>query len=157
MRLLMVGDGKHKNELEARVRALGLADRVSFLGELPAGAQVREQLDKADLFVLPSYTEGLPRAMVEAMARGLPCIGSTVGGIPELLPGEDMVLPGDVTALAEKIRDVLLDPNRLSRMAERNLEKARQYSGQILRDKRVAFYQYVRDVTETWLLEHLRK
>jgi glycosyltransferase involved in cell wall biosynthesis len=151
LQLLMVGDGKHRSELEARAKALGLADRVIFLGQLQAGAQVHEQLDKADLFVLPSYQEGMPRAMLEAMARGLPCIGSTVGGIPELLPQEDMVPPGDAPALAEKIRDVLQDPERLSRMAKRNLEKAQRYSDQILHDKRVAFYQHVRDVTETWL------
>ena len=151
LQLLMVGDGKHRSELEVRAKALGLVDKVIFLGQLKAGAQVRDQLDKADLFILPSYTEGLPRAMLEAMARSLPCIGTIVGGIPELLPEEDMVPPGDVPALAEKIREVLSDPERLSRMAERNFEKARQYSNRFPQAKRLAFYQYVRDVTEVWL------
>jgi glycosyltransferase involved in cell wall biosynthesis len=147
----MVGDGKHRSELEVRAKALGLVDKVIFLGQLKAGAQVRGQLDKADLFILPSYTEGLPRAMLEAMARSLPCIGTMVGGIPELLSEEEMVPPGDVPALAEKICDVLSDPERLSRMAKKNFEKAWQYSDRVLQIKRVAFYQYVRDVTEVWL------
>jgi glycosyltransferase involved in cell wall biosynthesis len=125
--------------------------RTLFLGELPAGEAVRAELDRADLFVLPSRTEGLPRAMLEAMARALPCLGSTVGGIPELLPPEDMVSPGDVTALARKIREVLADPPRMSRMSARNLEKAQAYREEILQERRVAFYQHVKEKTEAWL------
>ena len=96
LRLVLVGDGKHRPELEARAAALGMGDRVIFRGQLTAGEAVRAALDAADLFSMPSRTEGLPRALIEAMARGLPCIGSTVGGIPELLPPEDMAPPGDV-------------------------------------------------------------
>src|SRR5262249_10847974 len=62
--LIMVGDGKHRSELEARAAALGLDRRVCFRGQVTAGEAVRAQLDQADLFVLPSYQEGLPRAMV---------------------------------------------------------------------------------------------
>lgn len=86
IKLVLVGDGQYRAELEARSAILGLGPRVSFQGLLPSSEAVREQLDRADIFVLPSHQEGLPKAMVEAMARGLPCIGSTVGGIPELLP-----------------------------------------------------------------------
>ena len=108
LELVIVGDGKYRKDLQNLAQRLGVSERVSFRGMLPAGQAVRDELDAADLFVLPSRTEGLPRAMIEAMARGLPCIGSTVGGIPELLPPEDMVPPGDVSALAEKIREVIL-------------------------------------------------
>jgi glycosyltransferase involved in cell wall biosynthesis len=111
---------------------------------------VRAALDHADLFVLPSRTEGLPRAMIEAMARALPCIGSTVGGIPELLPPEDLVPPGDAAALARKIREVVCDPDRMARMSARNLEQARQYREDALSGRRIAFYQRVREVTEAW-------
>jgi glycosyltransferase involved in cell wall biosynthesis len=151
LNLVLVGEGKHRAELEARARAQGLSERVRFLGQLPAGKAVRAQLDQADLFVLPSKTEGVPKAMIEAMARGLPCIGSTVGGIPELLPPEDMVPPGDAVALAAKIRAVLTDPERMARMSARNLEKAQEYCEEILRQRRIAFYSYVREKTEEWL------
>ena len=117
LRLTIIGDGKHRSELEARTRTLGLAGRVRFLGQLTAGDPVRQELDRADLFVLPSLTEGLPRAMIEAMARALPCIGSTVGGIPELLLPEDMVPPGDAAALARKICEVVTAPERMARMS----------------------------------------
>ena len=111
------------------------------------------QLERADLFVLPSHQEGLPRAMVEAMARALPCIGSTVGGIPELLPPEDMVPPGNVTALATKIRQVITDPDRMAQMSARNLQIATEYRDEILQKQRIEFYRYVREITETWLKE----
>jgi glycosyltransferase involved in cell wall biosynthesis len=149
--LVLIGDGKHRAELEARVNAAGIGDHVAFLGQLPAGEAVREQLDRADLFVLPSRQEGLPRAMIEAMARALPCIGSTVGGIPELLPAEDMVPPNDPVALAQKIRDVVSDSERMALMSARNLENSRKYHEKVLRERRVAFYRHVRERTETWL------
>ena len=151
LKLVLVGDGKYREELEALAAKLGLGERVCFLGQLTVGDAVRAQLDRADLFVLPSHQEGLPRAMIEAMARGLPCIGSTVGGIPELLPPEDMVPPGDVAALAQKIHEVVTAPERMTRMSARNLEKAKEYAEEVLRQRRIAFYRYVREKTEEWL------
>jgi glycosyltransferase involved in cell wall biosynthesis len=151
LKLVLVGDGKHRAELEAQAAALGLRERVCFRGQLTAGDAVRAELDQADLFVLPSHQEGLPRAMIEAMARGLPCIGSTVGGIPELLPLEDMVPPGDVIALAHKICEIVTNPERLARMSARNLEKAKEYRDEVLRERRDMFYHFVREKTEAWL------
>lgn len=154
LELTIVGDGKLRPELEARARDLELGERVRFLGQLPAGEAVRAQLDKGDVFVLPSRQEGLPRAMIEAMARALPCIGSTVGGIPELLPPEDMVPPGDAAALARKIQEVVTDPRRMARMSARNLAKAAKYHDHVLRERRNAFYRYVKEKTEEWLDYH---
>lgn len=151
LRLVVLGDGQYRAELENLANSLGLNERIRFLGQIPARDAVRAQLDAADLFVLPSRTEGLPRAMIEAMARGLPCVGSSVGGIPELLPAEDMVPPGDANALALKIREVVTNPTRMMAMSARNLEKARQYAEPILRQRRIAFYQYVKEATEAWL------
>jgi glycosyltransferase involved in cell wall biosynthesis len=147
VRLVLVGDGRHRAELAARPAAQRLGERLTFTGALPAGMPIRAALDAADLFVLPSYQEGLPRAMVEAMARGLPCVGSTVGGIPELLPPEDLVPAGDVGALAQKIREVLGDDERLARMSTRNLEVAREYREDLLEAKRLGFYEELRRVT----------
>ncbi len=147
-RLVLVGDGRHRAELEARAAARGVGDRVHFLGAVPAGAAVRRVLDDADLFVLPSHQEGLPRAMVEAMARGLPCVGSTVGGIPELLTAEDLVPPGDVAALAATLDAVLGNVARLARMSERNLDVARGYREDLLDERRLGFYERLREATE---------
>lgn len=151
IQLVIVGDGKHRPALEARVARAGLGGRVRFTGQLSSSAAVRVELDQADLFVLPSYQEGLPRAMIEAMARGLPCIGSTAGGIPELLSPDDMVPPGDRRALAHAISTVLTDQQRMQRMAARNLETARAYRSSVLRQRRIALYRHVRRATEAWL------
>jgi glycosyltransferase involved in cell wall biosynthesis len=137
--LTLVGDGKHRLELETMVRQLALSDHVHFTGQLPAGDAVRAQLDRADVFVLPSKTEGLPRAMIEAMARGLPCIGSSVGGIPELLLSGDLVPPNDVQALADKIMEFASNPQRMTQSAARNLQKAREYHEDVLRTRRIEF------------------
>ncbi|MBW2135161.1 MAG: glycosyltransferase family 4 protein [Deltaproteobacteria bacterium] len=149
--LVIVGDGKHRLDLEARAAMQGLGNRVRFLGRLPAGKAVRFQLDQADLFVMPSRMEGLPRALLEAMARALPCIASRVGGIPELLAPEDLFPPNDVDALARKIYEVAIDPERQALMSARNLKKAKEYHIDILLPKRIAFYRHIKEMTSEWL------
>jgi glycosyltransferase involved in cell wall biosynthesis len=144
VRLVWAGDGRYRAVLERQAASLGVGEAVSFVGEVPAGAGVRAVLDGADLFVIPSRTEGLPRALIEAMARGLPCIGTCVGGIPELLPESDLVAPDDPEALAERIRAVLLDPGRRDVMSERNLARAREFRSDLLRERRNAFYRELR-------------
>jgi glycosyltransferase involved in cell wall biosynthesis len=151
LEVIMIGDGRYRSQLEKQAHQLGVAESVHFLGRLPAGAPVREQLDNAELFVLPSRTEGLPRAMIEAMARGLPCIGSAVGGIPELLEKNDMVPPGDITALADKICEILVDTKRMIRMSAQNQVKAKEYCEGVLRGRRIAFYEHLKKETEGWL------
>jgi glycosyltransferase involved in cell wall biosynthesis len=148
VRLVHVGDGRCRPQLERLAAQLGVADRVVFTGVLPAGEAVRRELDAADLFVLPSRTEGLPRALVEAMARGLPAIGSTVGGIPELLPAEYLVAPDDVDGLASRIRRLLTDPGRLAEASAQNLIRARDFAGELTAFRRHAYYQAVRAATE---------
>ena len=80
LRLTLVGDGCYRQRLGELASELGVAERVRFLGRLPSGAPIREELDRADAFVLPSRQEGLPRAILEAMALGLLFIGSNIGG-----------------------------------------------------------------------------
>jgi glycosyltransferase involved in cell wall biosynthesis len=150
LRLLVLGEGRYRRSLE--IRASRLRERVQFLGQVSSGAEVRAHLDKADIFVLPSRTEGLPRAMIEAMARALPCLGSSVGGIPELLLSQDLVPPGDADALSHKIREVVESPERLTAMSARNLEKSQQYRDEILRRQRNSFYLHLKTITEHWLL-----
>lgn len=145
LRLSFVGDGKYRQMLTDRAAQLGIASCTRFCGLLPAGSAVRAELDSADLFVMPSRTEGLPRALLEAMARGLPCIASAVGGIPELLEAEDMFPAGDWVALANKLREVIRAPERRQRMAERNLARAHNFSDHLLAARRREFYQALRD------------
>lgn len=136
----VAGDGKFRRSLQQLATELGIINRVNFLGALIPGKQVLQFLDAVDLFVLPSRQEGLPRALVEAMARGCPCIGSNVGGIPELLMEEDMVVPGDADLLATKISETTCDFQRLDRMSRRNWIKAQEYESGLLAERRREFY-----------------
>jgi len=151
LELIVVGGGRYLTGLQQHATARGIADRVTFLGEVPAGQAVRDQLDNAHVFVLASRTEGKPRAMIEAMARGLPCIGSDAGGIPELLPPDCIVPRGDATALAEKIAAIYGDQDRLAYMSASNLTRARDYHDSVLDIRREAFLRHVRSRTEEWL------
>lgn len=103
IRLLCAGDGSLRGALEAQARDLGVADRVSFLG---FRSDMAELFSACDLVVLPSHYEGLPLALVEAMAAGRPVIATAVGGTGELVvDGRTGVLvePGDPEALAAAI------------------------------------------------------
>jgi glycosyltransferase involved in cell wall biosynthesis len=151
---VIVGDGKFRPILMAQTERLGLASHIQFAGWVTAGEPVRQILDEADLFVLASRTEGLPRAMVEAMARARPCIGSNVGGIPELLDASEMVPADDSQALADKIIAVLRDSNRMEAMSRLNLERSREYCDTVLNERRRRFYEHVRDFTREWGRTH---
>ena len=100
----------------------GVADLVSFDGVRPAGKGVAGWLDSIDIHLQPSFQEGLPRATVEAMSRGAACIGSTCGGIPELLPADRLHEPGDVALLATRIRALATDPVALAEASARDFE-----------------------------------
>jgi glycosyltransferase involved in cell wall biosynthesis len=150
VRLLHIGAGRFRPYLERLTAELGLGQRVEFVGALPAGAEVRRILDTADLFVMPSRTEGLPKALIEAMAWGLPAVGTAVGGIPELLAPEDLVVPDDVGGLASAIRRFIADPNRLAEASARNLVRAASYSYEVLTARRGVFYGQVRDAVTQW-------
>lgn len=140
----LVGDGRHREAMESLAQELSIQDSVVFMGHLKFGDPIFDFLDSLDLFVMPSRAEGLGRALVEAMARGCPCVGSQVGGIAELLDFGELVPPGDPVSLADKIMEVTGNPLRMKQMAQRNLEKAKQFSPELLKEVRHNFYSYVR-------------
>jgi glycosyltransferase involved in cell wall biosynthesis len=147
--IFVAGEGRYLEEMKSAARRLGIEDRTRFLGQLPFGKAVFDFLDSVDLFVLPSHAEGLPRALLEAMARGCPCIGTNVGGIPELLPSKDIVPAGDPVALAGKIAEVVGDHARLIEMAQRNSDKVKEFSPEVLARARRDFCRFVRAHTRS--------
>jgi hypothetical protein len=109
---------------------------------------VRGELARADLFVLPSKTEGLPRVIIEAMSVALPCLGTTVGGTPELLPAENMVPAGDAAVLAAKITEVVSTPGRMNVMSVWSVQMAPRYAASVLTQRRTALYRHLRERTQ---------
>lgn len=145
--LRFVGGGKQVASLKEQAHRAGLGSRVHFLGQLPSGVRIREELDRANLFVLPSRAEGLPRALIEAMARALPAIASNIGGIPELLQPEHMFPADNAPALSGKLSEIANQPDGLAAMSARNLRKAHDYGEEILRERRDQFYERLRSLT----------
>jgi glycosyltransferase involved in cell wall biosynthesis len=148
LELTILGDGRSRNELERLRDKLGLAKRVKFTGQVVSRPDVLSYLANSDMFVLASRAEGLPRALVEAMACGLPCIASSVGGIPELLPPHSMVPPGNPRLLSDAIQSAFSDPQLLKRMADENYRRVLKFRQQNLEEIRKTFLSLVRDATK---------
>ena len=110
-KLLVVGDGEDRAACEEAVRSHAFGDRVSLLGEQ---SDTRPFLAAADVFILNSRSEGTPRALLEAMAMGLPGLCPAVGGIPDMLAGRGwLTQPNDPGSLREAIRLVLRHPEQI--------------------------------------------
>lgn len=143
----IAGDGRYRAELEEQAARLGLADATIFLGTVTP-AVIREHLDQADLFVMPSRTEGMPRALIEAMAKGLPAIGSDVGGITELLDDDYRFAREDVVSFAAIAIRLLKDRDEYARQSARNLALAWRFAASELAPRRQAFYRAVRGLEQ---------
>jgi len=147
----MIGDGSMLKDMKDLARRLGVAERVIFRGRIPGGKPILEALDNFDLFIHATATEGLPRVVIEAMARGCPCIGTDVGGIPELIEPDFLVPLFDSSALADKIMEVLREPKKMADAVLRNISHARNYGNDVLTPRRQAFYEALRERTERYL------
>ncbi len=142
LHLTVIGDGRLRPSLERKAKLLGLEHVTTFTGWL-SGEMVRGQLQEADLFVLASHTEGMPRALLEAMAQGLPCVATRVGGIPDVLPEPALVDARAPDQLAERIGTFLSDPAFAGEMAGRNLDRVAAYRPGRQRQKLTDFYRAV--------------
>lgn len=128
LRLTVVGDGPDRSALEQMTRQLGLESHVKFVG-YQSQAEVREQVQQTDVFVLPSFAEGVPVVLMEAMAASVPVVTTRIAGIAELV--EDgvsgyLVAPGDSVALAERISLLLADSELRSRFGAAGRVKVEQ-------------------------------
>ena len=126
---LLVGDGPLRGKLEELVRELGLEEQVRFPGSKDP-ENIPGILAITDIFVLPSLWEGLPTAIIEAMAAGCPVVATAVAGTPEVvLDGETgfLVSPRDPQALAQKIRLLLQDHALRRKMGEAGAKRAKAY------------------------------
>lgn len=144
----IIGYGENLSTFQNLALDLGLDECVTFTGKLPAGKPVREVLDTADLFVLPSRQEGLPRALLEAMARGVPAVASRVGGTPELLADESLIEVDDLGALVATVKHHLSSKKLLIQHSTRNLEVANDYKGDIINRRRTEFFHTVKRISE---------
>lgn len=141
----LVGGGVSQR-LNALVRQYGLEDQIKFIGQL-SHEQVFRWLDSIDIYAQPSKVEGLPRALIEALDRGCPSIGSNLGGIPELLPEQALFNWRDTSSIVKTIL-YISSPDNAKKASAQNLSTAERYKPAILAERRNNFYKLlVRNVS----------
>jgi glycosyltransferase involved in cell wall biosynthesis len=143
--LLIIGEGSQKDILVDLARALGIAQRVRFLGP-QSPLQVSEWMRQAQLFVLPSLEEGQGVVLVEALASGTPCIGSNVGGIPDVITPDVGILvpPCDVGALANAVRQILNNQEHWEQLSAQARQRAvEHYSWDVIGKRLMNIYRSV--------------
>jgi glycosyltransferase involved in cell wall biosynthesis len=145
--LIWLGDGVHKEAMKKLAQELDIAERVKFKGNV-LSTEVLKEIHNSNLYIHASRTEGLPRALIEAMAQGLPCIGTLVGGIPELLEDECLIEKNDIEALVQKITFFYEHPDFMQKMAEKNLIKAKEYEFNVLAARRATVYKHLENLVK---------
>ena len=140
--LLLAGDGPLREKVSGLASLSPISERIHFPGTLD---NIYDVLPFCDLFIMPSLWEGMPNALLEAMASGIPIIASDVGGIPELVTdGIESLLvpPQNSQALAEKITFAIKHPERMKSLAQKAKEKAiSQFSLQKMIERLEDFYR----------------
>jgi glycosyltransferase involved in cell wall biosynthesis len=126
VRLLIIGDGPQKKELEDLVEIKGIKDKTLFAGFQD---DVEDWLTAMDIFALPSLTEGTPMALLEAMACGIPVIASAVGGVPAVITNKEngiLVEPGNSSDLAKGLHLLFQEPSFRAIISERGKNHIKQ-------------------------------
>lgn len=141
------GDGKYREPMIEMAKHLGLSEYVSFPGNV-SHDEIMKALKDCDILLHVSIAEGLPRAVIEAMANAISVIGTNIGGIPELLLPDAIVKPKDAQAVYEKIQMFIDSPEKMLLHASHNLKKAAEFERSLLAKRRYEFYKVVAGLNE---------
>ena len=128
-RLVVVGEGPLRGELERRLEDLGVADRAELLGYVPIDAGLHEQYRDADAFLHISFTEGLPQVIFEAFAARLPVVATAVGGVPDAVGDAGLLMPpGDAAAAVAALQRLAREPDLVAALVERGVARVREHT-----------------------------
>lgn len=133
----LIGGG-NSSELKALAKRLNVEEQVTFLGARPH-EEIFDLIRQQDLYIQPSLQEGLPRAVIEAMSIGLPVVGSSAGGIPELIDETMVFKKGSVKNLSRVLLN--LDKGKMLQESKKNFERSRNFETDVLNRKRSEFYE----------------
>ena len=137
----LIGGGTG-NYLRQVARENGVEDQIKIIGQMPH-EKVFGWLDSIDTYIQPSRQEGLPRSVIEAMSRGLPCLGANTAGIPELLE-DAFIFPNskdEIHEIAKQLLRMYESKELQMEQAKRNFNEAKLYQRDILVDRRTAFFK----------------
>ena len=129
-RLILLGEGEERRDLEALTKELNLEDFVTFHGRVP-NTETPKFMTASDILVLPSLSEGFPVVVLEAMACGLPIVATNVRGLSEIIVDDQngfTVEPENPEAIADRVLQLLRDDQLRSKIGENNRHNAKQYS-----------------------------
>lgn len=132
-------------------RRLDVEKQIEFMGYLTR-PELDDFLSSVDMFVMPTRAEGLPRVIIEAMAKGLPAISTPVSGNPELLDTHFLVKYEDVQTLANRIEELIIDKELYEKASFENFNNSQKYEATVLERKRDAFYQKLEQIAKTKIL-----
>ena len=136
----ILGEGIFLEEYKKLSKKLNIEDKINFQGVLAQRDQVFNWFDEVDIYLQPSLTEGLPRTLIEAMSRACPSIGSSSGGIPELLNKKVIFKTKDHIELSKIINELALNQSLQESYAIENFNNAKKYRKDILDSKRSKFW-----------------
>lgn len=142
-RVMLVGDGPERTALEAQAASLGAASRVRMDGAVSGTIGLVDYLAAADVCAAPSRNEGMGRAIVEAMALGVPVVGTTVGGIPSVIGNNEagrLVPPDDPSALGAALAELGSDPRLRAKLGDAARRRAEQFSTTVADARLLAVY-----------------
>lgn len=142
--LTLVGQGELEADILKYIEENNLSKNIRRTGKLTSD-KVIEELDRADLFFFPSYNEGLPRVVIEAMSRALPVIATDIPAHRELLKEQYLVPVRDSVGLAEKTKWILSDKTAYNKASVENIQKCREYDIEKIEKKRMDFYKKIRE------------
>jgi glycosyltransferase involved in cell wall biosynthesis len=136
VRLLIIGEGPEKEVLNQKIKNSKMRDRIEFLGAKPNN-EIDQYYRASDAFINPSYTEGFPRVVIEAMACGLPVVATNAGGtidIFDILQKEFIVDRDDVNLFKEKLKKIIVDENLRIKLSNENSNRVRKFSTEAVSD-----------------------
>lgn len=132
-------------KLKQYAQSLGVGNQVKFLGFV-SREELSQLLNTSDLYVMPTKAEGLPRVIIEAMAKGLPCISTPVSGNPELLSEHYLVGYYDVATLADRIGELVCKEEAYEKASADNYSNSLKYEASLLQKRRDEFYTNLKNV-----------
>jgi len=140
LKLTIVGGGRFKDNMEELILSYGLSGYINLKGYVPFGPELLNIYTSSDIFILPSHTEGIPKTLYEAMARGVPIVATSVGGVPDVIKDEEnglLIPPANTEAIAEAVLRLVNDEKLRGRLVKNGLETVKEYTIEKQKDRMI--------------------